>query len=247
MRFRRRPQGPLTPGPLSRPLLPGVASGSGSPHPTSIRWHRTHRKAGGPGLPQAGPPSSPWPLKMKLLRPRCQVMCSKPRRLVSTRRLSPRFQTRYTSLGHILDTRGTAGGGGSRRSPALFPQGPIPGPQEPSGRSPLTPAAELPLHLHVEVGGLRETRAPLRALPACSRGASPTGHPAPWRVSMCLCGPAHPPPQPNPAKQRVGHVRPKQVLRLSASAGLGARLKPTIYLLGGLRALLPPLGPRVFI
>lgn len=34
-------------------------------------------------------------------------MCSKPRRVVSTRRHEPLFQTRYTSLGHTLDTRGT--------------------------------------------------------------------------------------------------------------------------------------------
>lgn len=49
---------------------------------------------------------------------------------MSTRRLSPRFQTRYTSLGHILDTRGTAGGGGGhgghRRS---FPKAPSRAPE----------------------------------------------------------------------------------------------------------------------
>ena len=34
-------------------------------------------------------------------------MCSKPSRVVSTRRHEPLFHTRYTSLGHTLDTRGT--------------------------------------------------------------------------------------------------------------------------------------------
>lgn len=173
---------------------------------------------------------------MKLLRPRCQVMCSKPRRLVSTRRLSPRFHTRYTSLGHILDTRGTVGG--HRGHWHSFPQAPPRAPWEPRGRPPLTPAGELPLHLHVEVGGLRETRMPVRALPACSR-ASPRGAPSPLAGLDVSLWCSSPPPQPNPAQQRVGHLWPKQVLRLSASAGLRPRLKPTICLLGGLRASVP--------
>lgn len=163
-------------------------------------------------------------------------MCSKPRRLVSTRRLSPRFHTRYTSLGHILDTRGTVGG--HRGHWHSFPQAPPRAPWEPRGRPPLTPAGELPLHLHVEVGGLRETRMPVRALPACSR-ASPRGAPSPLAGLDVSLWCSSPPPQPNPAQQRVGHLRPKQVLRLSASAGLRPRLKPTICLLGGLRASVP--------
>ena len=80
------------------------------------------------------------------------------------------------SVGHILDTRGTAGGyGGHWRS---FPQAPPRVPWEPRGRSPLTPASELPLHLHIEVRGLGETRVAVRALPACSR-ASPRRAPSP--------------------------------------------------------------------
>lgn len=81
---------------------------------------------------------------------------------MSTRRLSPRFHTRYTSLGHILDTRGTAGGTEVTEVLSQRPHPRLPGAKQ----SLLTPAGELPLHLHVEIGGLRETRALVRDLPS---------------------------------------------------------------------------------
>lgn len=100
-------------------------------------------------------------------------------------------------LGHEGHCRGHRGHQGS------FPQ--VPPRPRGAEQSPLTPAGKLPLHLHVEIRGLRWIREPVRAPPRSGgqwAWAAPFWEPSPSSGPEAVPWPCMPPSPPSPPPRK---------------------------------------------